>query len=415
MALSKQELYSKFLVFLFPTIMVYRLFVAMGYNLYLIWLIYFFTIFYSVYSYHHTIKSGIKTITKYWLYYLLLSSFLYLFSNVPFECFVSEIYVFILPVLFVFIGSYDNNDDFYKWYVYATVFCLIIGFFLFLTQPSWYVNFLLNARNDAWYADEVYTSVLDVKFSSFFPSSYAISFFATFSSCIIICDIFKTQNDRLINNRLQQFSLLAICYVAALLCRHRVAIIFPPLVISYFIFTGVLRADKRSIFSLLFIALFVWLILLFSKTVSNTPLGFVIDDIQHRFTEMSYDQAMEGSRTNQIQDVWDSWNNIVIGEGLGSRNGNARKNQLVGITDGNFVKLLVENGVIGIGWFLFIVFRSLIHANKKRKLYYTEIWIILYMLFAMTGSNGLCIEYYYSIIFWYALGRVWNTKKVKYE
>ena len=97
---------------------------------------------------------------------------------------------------------------------------------------------------------------------------------------------------------------------------------------------------------------------------------------------------------------------------MGSKNAGARQAGLPGITDGNFVKILVENGVVGLFWFLWFVLKSLKKAVLRKNKNTIEAWIILFMLFAMTGSNGLCIEFYYSAIFWYAIGKIWSPKRI---
>lgn len=410
---SKADFLKTCLVFLFPLLMVYRLLVARGINLYLIWPIYFFTVYYGIYCYRRTIRNlGVNKSVKYWLIYVLLSIVSYIFSRSPIECYISEIYVFILPVFFVFIGSYDNDRQFYKWYVYAVIFCILVGLFLFIMQPPWYVKFLLDFRNSAWYSTSTYDSVYDIKFASFFGSSYAVSFFSTFASCILISDIYTEKCKRIFNSRYIQFVFLAICYIGALLCRHRVAIIFPPAMFAFYILKGVFKGDKNNFIVLLFFGVFIFVLSIIAERNSSTALFFVVEDVKNRFTEMTLENAMEGSRTNQNVDVLTSWDNIIFGDGLGSKNGGARQAGLPGITDGNFVKILVENGVVGLLWFLIFVSKSLKKALLRKNKSTIEAWIILFMLFAMTGSNGLCIEFYYSAIFWYAIGKIWSTKRI---
>ena len=68
--------------------------------------------------------------------------------------------------------------------------------------------------------------------------------------------------------------------------------------------------------------------------------------VTNRFEEMTFGKAMEGSRTYQVQNLLSSIDNILLGRGIGSGGGEARKIGLVAATDANYVKMLYEQGLI---------------------------------------------------------------------
>lgn len=402
------------LIYLFPLFMIYRLVLAWGVNIYFIWVMYAFAFFYGAYSYSQ-IKNhqSFKRLFRNWIIYLILTGAFMFFSNVPFKCFTNELYMFILPMMFVFIGMYDSDKEFYKWYVYSTAFCIVVGLMLFVMRPNWYLEFIKNSIEQSWYAGDIGdadTYVSYMRFSSFFPTSYAVSFFSSFSLCIIICDFFKEKKDALFNSRTLQIILLSICYIGALLCRMRVAMLFPIIMAAFCFAGGTVKGKKGSGQFFVSVLLFVVGISYYIGTITNNNIfSFVVEDVENRFNEMSFGHAMNESRTGQVDMVIHSWNNYLLGDGLGSKSGTARGLGFVGITDGNYVKMLVENGIVGVFLFAVIIIKTLKRCLGRGFTSSVEFWVILYMLFAMTGSNGLCIEFYYSIPFWFAIGRVWSN------
>lgn len=149
--------------------------------------------FIGFYSYIKINKHvAFKLLCLIWILYILLSG---IFAELPSQYINEEIKRFIAPSLFIFAGMYQRDDRLYKIFLYSIFYSVIIGYLLLLTQPLWYLNFLVECFNNAWYsnATENIGSIMfsAFRFQSFFPESYAISYFVTFSFCIIVCDIYR--------------------------------------------------------------------------------------------------------------------------------------------------------------------------------------------------------------------------------
>ena len=162
-----------------------------------------------------------------------------------------------------------------------------------------------------------------------------------------------------------------------------------------------LRHEKRSgkyIF---------WIVLFFIIAASYIVQTDIFEKIFTRIGEINIDSAFDDSRKYQNQNLFDSIKNIVTGSGLGSGSANARRIGLTGITDGNYMKLLYEEGIIGLFLFVGVILRTLLRAYRYFKYYSVEFCIIVSILIAMMGSNSLTMPFYI-IPFWYAIGTIWN-------
>ena len=135
----------------------------------------------------------------------------------------------------------------------------------------------------------------------------------------------------------------------------------------------------------------------------------VVQKVLFRFTQMGASDAfeVEGSRTEQIRTTLASWENFITGNGMGTAGSKARAMGYPGMSDGNYIKLLVEEGIIGFAIFMALIISTFIKALKNFKYLSMECCVVGSLIFTMLGSDSLMFTFYI-VPYWYVIGKVWN-------
>lgn len=397
---------EKSIIYLFPVIIAVFLVQALGYsNPYTPWV---FALYYVVAGFSSFSKirrySFFKSFFLIWFLYILISS---LTIDLPTKYVTEEFKRFVAPTLFVFVGMYSRNERMYKVLVYSIFFSVVAGFFLMIFRPAWYVGFLIDCYSST--SHENASSIISTafRFQSFFPEPYAISYFVTFSLCIVMCDVIN--RTRIVKDVRILYGMIASFVIAIILSGFRIALAYMAIlflcIMVYNMQNG--KRYKRNLTGAI-ISIIVVLLTAYVFISSSSRFEVVSQNLSERLSNFSYEEAMEGSRTTQREKVFESWNNVVFGEGTGSRGAQARIDGLPAITDGGYVKMLVENGIVGLIMFALIMLITLRKGIKNMKYFLTELLIIGYGLVSMIGANSLSISWCYSLPFWFAVGRIWN-------
>ena len=334
--------------------------------------------------------------------------------------YVNDIRVVLLPMLALFIGMYHSDNKFYKLFIYSATICMSIGLFLYFTRPGWYLNYLIDCYNNAWYntgaiatEDNIMSGELGwaYRFSGIYSSPYAVSYYATFALCLLAVDIYREETKRLITKRWVQWACFIVLALAAILCQNRVAMIYTVFIIFVALIYGIKVHNKaRHFFTGIIVSVILVGTFVFVRYQNDDFFVMIKETLSGRVEEMKFSNLENSSRSNQIEITLRSWDNVFFGEGLGSRGGVARSMGAAGITDNGYVKLLVEQGVFGFTALLLVFLISANRARKKYRLFAAELLMIGYVLFTLIGANTLGIAYDYMIIMWYAVGRIWNKK-----
>lgn len=401
---------DKSLICLFP-LLIYVFFIqALGfYNLYTPW---FFTFYYIIigFSCYAKIQDyvGVKLLFLLWILYILISG---LTADLPARYMAEEFKRFIAPTLFVYVGMYSKKDDIYKYFLYSIFVSVVVGFVLLIQQPAWYINFLIECFNNTWYADssEDASSIMETafRFQSFFVDSYAISYFVSFALCIVLCDIYKTNS--ILKSQKIKLLYLIVFVVAIILSGFRVAMAYMLLAFLWMLAYGIVTKNPhKKIFVGAVIAFFAFVLAIFVFLSDNEYFSFLKENLTERLSDMSFENAMEGSRNAQKEKVLESWQDIIFGDGTSSKGAQARIDELPAITDGGYVKMLVENGIVGVSIFAMIILITIRKCLANLRYYMVELLIIGYVLVSMLGANSLAMHWCFVILFWFAVGRVWN-------
>lgn len=346
--------------------------------------------------------------------YGLASGMLFLFHEVPFVSFVIEVDKYLCAMAFFFIGGDRNNtgDDYEKYFLWACLVCFLVGFYLYFFPPPWYSRRLVAMRALRWYksAASEFTIVDYSRFSSFWGSSYSMSFLGmtALGFSFLEIEIGSTRRDRLLGC-LGVFA----CWLACILSQERIAMACSTLTIGvHLLYTGIVARKQFA----LWLATGIGVAVLTLASLDPESLGgrfsVVSEQLQRRAEGMSFDTAMS-TRTYQYEKALENWNSVWLGYGVGSASGYARSQQFMGVNDGNYVKILYEQGVVGLTWFALILLGSLVQGIRHFRYFRFETGILVFFLLAAIGANAFCINALYVMPFWYALGRIWNPLELE--
>lgn len=351
------------------------------------------------------LKNNAKcTILTLYIIYSLFSFVLYAFNGYPIKLYIYDVAFYLSSIFFAYVGmdKSDDSDKFREYTFYAIIVAFAIGMYLFFYNPSWYQDAWEINYNGRWYkeglnADFDYISA-NMRFSSFFMSSYATEYYGLFALPFALCGVMKEEKGK--KRSFYLFCTLFILLVLAL-SMQRAAIISAILML---IVLGIYDMNHKRSTSLLYICLIVGTIAIVS-VYATTDLGERVID---RFGKLTLADAFSESRISQNEDLLGVWNNLIFGNGLGTGGNEARKMGYPAVTDSNYVKILVEQGIIG-----FLLFLSFVIATCKRivsnfKYLALEGAFFVSILVAMIGSNSLMFSLFIPP-FWYSVGRIWNN------
>jgi hypothetical protein len=114
-------------------------------------------------------------------------------------------------------------------------------------------------------------------------------------------------------------------------------------------------------------------------------------------------------RSGMTTNMLEGFNSMIFGTGIGTGGVRAERAGLKAVSDANYTKMLVEQGIVGCVLFFTFIIQTCHRIVKYFKYYAMEGAFLLSILIAMIGSNALDFSLYI-IPFWYAMGRVWNKE-----
>lgn len=341
--------------------------------------------------------------------YNIFSIVLYAFNDTPISCYFGVLESYLYPMLFAWFGyRYSNDDSYNKMFLFSCLGCFLIGFYLYFTMPSYYVQYLIDFQTSGWTAKEGVTenTVLAFsRFSSFFGTAYVISYLSIPALTISLgYTLYKKPEVPIF----WLYFIAIASFVAALLSQMRIAMAYSVAVLLFYGFYS-LKANRSS---KLLVVYGIVIVLFFSFLGYLASLGrfdVISENILERLSEMDINDAMDQRTFQYALSDRATWWSYIFGLGMGSCGGMARSVGLVGVTDGEWVKMFYEMGFVGMTIFALMVLSSIVRGLKHLRLYYIELIIVVYFLAAGLGSDSLVMNIPCAM-FWYSLGRIWNKK-----
>lgn len=309
----------------------------------------------------------------------------------------------IIPMFAYFIGKSEfcNNDKIFEKGVCVVAIVSIIGLWLYITQPAWYLNFRLSGIDNI--TDHAYLEM--TRLSAFWEFPYWMSYGVAILYCFVL-------GRTLIENKLSKkigYPLLFFFAIISLLTQQRASIgIIVLATIVYNIYnrkinnksyTGIIKVILIISFALLLLYLII------SHFLDETRIDFIIS----KFTELNERDNFIEDRANLFDNMYDVPISI-LGDGLGLYSHTAVEMGLKHyITDQGYMKMIYETGIIGSVLRIIIIAICLFKGLKDKRIYYFEITVIIMIVISLFGANSLSSMQMHNVIFWICCGRINNN------
>lgn len=352
-------------------------------------------------------EDSISSLVCIWIIYNILSVYNYAFNELPIECYTIKLKQMIFPILFFFFGkdARINDNHFYYSFLLSMLFCLGVGLVLYITTPQFYLEYLLDVRDAVWHSSSSginEDSIMNyTRFSSFFGSSYAVSYFSIPSMCLSGYFI-QREKKKSTCHTIFLYLLFLISFVSAILCQQRIAMVFSTIVLLFFV---VFSKNSRKYFLIIITIFIIGLIYARLFVITDDRFTLLFTQLDRRLEAFNFSEAM-GDRSNQYVNALSRWKNLILGDGLGSVSDYALKYGVLGVSDGEYVRIIVESGLVGLLIFVYIALSSLYKSVVLYKRRPAECLIILFFIIAGIGSNAFSVMYLFTPIFWFAVGKI---------
>ena len=311
-----------------------------------------------------------------------------------FRCFISQI-----AYMLTYWISRRNSDDYIgsiiKNSYYPLIFVSIIGLYCFALRPSWYVN-MVSMTMEATNTELSSMNLLEAfRLRSVFDSPYELAYFGAIT---IVFEIFLLIKSSEINVR-NHVSLLLLLSVVVLCTMMRAPISCT--IIGFFlsiIWGYIYLTDSKILETFLSVLVISILVILVIQQVAGDSFSY----LTYKFDSVSSESSLLSDRLF-LQEADYSW----FGDGVGRHSIDASKFEGgAPMLDGEYMKMIQEQGFIGLFIFFLLVVFSLIKAIRHYKYLYFEFWLILMLLICMVGANALSTGDKHPFIFWLAFGQI---------
>lgn len=355
-------------------------------------------------------NSGIKKVFTIFLCYNLLSVIWYLFNGITIRCYFNEIFNSIPAMFFFYIGLSEQRKDerFFRYFLLSCTICMLIGFYLYLALPGWFISGKTELINQQWGSQYNYTENdvgLMMRFSSYLGDSYEADVYAIFAFGIALSFLYNNKS-YFSTNLLYIF--IFINLVAAIMTQQRVAMAAVVCYFCFFIMWGYKNNNKKEASKMvLIVSIFLFLIIPFIVVKFSDRMDTIIELLNGRMEEMSFSKATK-ERNYQLLLLTNHWGNPIFGMGVGSGGSVARSFGYVGVTDCSYIELLYEIGIVGTLMYISILLKTVKRGLKHIRLYIAELCMIGFVVVACIGSNTLTMGFTAILPFWYCMGRIWN-------
>lgn len=289
------------------------------------------------------------------------------------------------------------------------VITCVIGIYCFVFEPSWYMNIVENAVSANRVGTFAKEAVIDqYRLRSIFDGAYPLAYFCSIMIVYEFFIFFSTKRRNLPYYRYHLLFLLLIIF-SAILCMMRAPLFsaFIGMFIAYFYSMLYKNANTTIKMMSIFLLISIAGLYLFSKLDLST-----LDVLYSKVEDFSDNDSFVSDRLFlQAQ----SFN--VFGEGYGKYGEVAAyKFSMVGIPDGEYVKIVAEQGFIGLFLTILLFGVGLLKAIFCFKHLSFECFMIIMLLICMVGADPLTISNKHCILFWLALGQIsnYNVKKIKF-
>lgn len=302
-------------------------------------------------------------------------------------------------MMFYFVGRNLNIDKLYFFFeksLFPLAICCLVGIYCFLRPPQWYVSQLLIDNSEQI---NQYNYMEFFRLKSIFPSPYHIAYMCSFSSMYLLFKIYKEK--RITKLYLLCLIIYPITMLYAMMRAPILLFLFSFFIAIYYY----VMYYKRGIILTYSIGILFTVILIFILLVS------FIDATHVEYLISKFNSVTENSDTLVDNRINIGFTYNLIGDGAGRHAIYADKyNPSTSIKDSEYVKLLVEQGYIGLFLLGGLFVLSLVKCVKYFKYLPFELCIIIFFLITMIGANPLSTADKHCFIIWLIIGRISSFK-----
>lgn len=321
--------------------------------------------------------------------YSMISAIAYSVNNIPVSVFISAASNALLPIVFYLSGRNGIKFKRSSYYIALDVCCLI-GIFLLITKPQWYVAYC-RGRGISY-----------TRLSSGL-GSVAIGTLSTIALIYAISDIIESRGKK---GKLQYAFSMAFVFLSMQRSAWAVGIL-SVFVMHYYVFFKWHTVGKKYLLAEL-LAIPCGLFM-FRGPIINMVARWMKEKASHG------NIGMISSRAPQwINGVKNS--NWIIGSGFGTRGQKAVQFVKVSIGDGGWAVLLCELGIVGLIIFALIMTKVIKKGIYSFKKLYVPMLIILLFFLQAIGSNVFMFQLL-APFFWMSVGEIvgFNKKEIRKE
>lgn len=341
-------------------------------------------------------KSRLDIFVYLFIFLNILSIVHYTYNQIPLSVFFSDALSSFVPIVFYYLAKSSNKERVYSWFCYITSFVTIIGIILFLTTPSFYIEFLRYSTYSGRFHEVVYEQ-----------SGRMCSIYNSTIIGILCCYAVAVSLDKFLIRHKKAFIVhFVINLMGVFFCYQRSSYIVCAVVIVVYFLVYMFRVKEKLTNKIVLLGIFiVACFVLGYYLMYSSSMSVYLNRFFSR-TE-SFDTAFS-ERTDTWIAAIENTPSLLFGSGLGSVGHHAMPYSEFTVRDGNYIKILCENGIIGLLLFAIICLTVIISGFKKKM--YCEVAVIFIMLLHSVGSNTLSLLVP-GFLFWYAIGSI-NSKSV---
>lgn len=345
------------------------------------------------------VRDNLNNVFLVFLLINMISCLFYLFNGRPIIVLFSSISYNFIPMLLFFFGQRSvrqgvlNSTS--KSILSANVFMMIVGLIPYLLFSDFYYKYIGQSLSIFTYG------INDYRFGSY------ISSLNLGSVCAASIPLYFVNFGNI--KFWQKIMFMPVIIVSLILCMQRGAWIVSAFAMLSCLMVFILQSKsnvgrKLSLFALLILGLLM--VYVFRNDIFSQEQIAYLD---RRMNSISI-KKMLGERSTQWNAALLTFLDYPFGLGIGAAGHKAVPYGLSIVNDGNWIRVLVETGVIGIITFVVLNLMAVVRLIKGKK-YYLTILILTFCLAAI-GSNVFDL-YYSSFIYWFFLGSACKLGKTK--
>lgn len=317
----------------------------------------------------------------------------------------------ILPMLLFPIASkgYFSGSLFFEKGKRIVFVVAVIGLLLYFISPSYYTSLKLLLIDKVVVLDERTDLDLEAsRLSAFWLYPYWVSYSSAIFYSYILLKSFKKKFKHCKEDLLIMVVLIAAMFFAGQRLPMAFSVFITLLITMYGLTFSEYR--KNSVMLLVYVIIFIIIISYIITFVDPDIIDFIFD-------KFSY--ALNGDGNNSfIGERFEMFAGLggpisLFGDGLGRYSFVSARIGHSYIADNAWLRLLYENGIIGLLYFVFLFLYLLILGVRDFKHNIFEVGIIIMYVFSMTGADCLTSDQQHPVVLWICCGRIYYKYQIR--